>query len=331
LQALTSNGRGKLLWCAGGVKAQALGECISVGSAPTIDFGAYDSVSLSPLSAVSSGKFLFKCKFQTGYEKVRICIDVGLGTPGWTPEGGDFENPDVRLFSHPDGVPPNIAGVVYNLYADAAHTQYLHINPVKTYLYSDATKVSASDPDLLVEVGPIYGKINLTRPGRAHSYIETLHNVVYPHWYNGDTPPECGSSVNSLTVISTAKINVLPSCHVKDNVSIDFGEISALKYLSGSSAGHILVQCNTDKTARIAFGENDSNGKHYMKKIAGDELIEYQLFKDPSHNSLWDEAGIFESYQYDTWTWFSFYAAIPPQIVPAAGKFQDKVLVEIEY
>lgn len=149
----------------------------------------------------------------------------------------------------------------------------------------------------------------------------------------------------SLTGSSTlVKIQIVNSCTLNNIASgsavlgtLNFGSIYKLTALqdvtSSAGAGSLELRCTPGTTAKVTLGPGlyGSVNNRKMSSNAG-ATVAYQLYTSASRQTIWDNTvGLSVLFDNDLTKTIPIYGRIFTQVTPAAGQYNDLVVVTISY
>jgi spore coat protein U-like protein len=157
--------------------------------------------------------------------------------------------------------------------------------------------------------------------------------------YNGAVP-KCSSgsmsTVNSGFYISAQASN---DCRLISSSNMDFGTVYQTLTQDVDATAAIVVTCNGGQSGNgyhVLLGDGlnpaSTGGQRRMQGPNG-SLLDYELYKDAARTTRWGNT----NYQGVAGTGtgqpqtLTVYGRVPPQPVPAAGKYTDTVVITVSY
>lgn len=147
-----------------------------------------------------------------------------------------------------------------------------------------------------------------------------------------------GFGAASFTQPFQVKAVVKKSCNVTIGQHIEFAKQFSLNQRI-LAEGEIKVRCNNNASYRIGMSEGDGAGATFANRFMSNQdrsqKIAYSLYMDTARTKVWGDSddnsdrksgvgnGSSEAY--------SVYAAVNPQPTPAAGIYEDTVIVTVHY
>lgn len=109
-----------------------------------------------------------------------------------------------------------------------------------------------------------------------------------------------------------------------------FGGYDVFETTSNDSVGTISVNCNTSTsyTLKLSEGYGTFNERRMMY---GDNHLIYNLYTDPSHNSIWGDGNSGNMIQGETTAEYSVYGRIPARQNISVGSYNDTLIITLEY
>ncbi|HHD7489271.1 spore coat U domain-containing protein [Klebsiella oxytoca] len=236
----------------------------------------------------------------------------------------------------------NGSAMSYTVYG-AAGGAVTSTNAVPEFYYGPARTIASSNI--------ISGSVRLTIPASSTYYPAGTYTATVSYYidmqFNSGSVCEGNSGGGWDSGSQTLTFNwVVPGvCSLVSTSTVAFGTItdigSALTNHDGTGA--IVTKCNygTDYTIYLGDGNNRLSGS-YRQMILGTSLMPYQLYKDSTYTTVWDDTegisttggtGGVSSTGTGTNQTFVVYGRIPKGIaLPATpGTYSDTVVVTVTY
>lgn len=120
---------------------------------------------------------------------------------------------------------------------------------------------------------------------------------------------------------------------------VNFGNYDVLFATPTDSTGTISVSCNPRARVTVTIGTSPNSGgfnPRQMKQIAGVDLLNYNLYRDPGRVEIWGDGtgGTFSQWKNvnrNKPRVFSVYGRIPPLQNVSAGPYTDILVVTITF
>ncbi|MBR8161927.1 spore coat protein U domain-containing protein [Burkholderia vietnamiensis] len=307
-------------WC--GVPRHAHAESCTA-TASTVNFGSVSPISRA--AVVATGTVNVTCTWSavTLTPNVLVCLNLGGTSPRSLVNGSN--------------------AMQYDLYLDAAHSVawgsiYSGTTPASVTLVKPALGTSAS------ATVTIYGQITANQPT-----VPTTGNstTTYSQTFGGNTTsintgfyllgaPTCPSLTSpSGTFPFTVTANVVNNCNITAS-NVSFGTASVLSKALAAT-GSITAQCTNGDAWKIALngGSSGNVAARQMQRSGGGGVINYGLYTDAGHSTLWGDGTAGSSTATGVGTGTSqvvtVYGSVPVQTTPAPGNYSDTITATISF
>ncbi|RQT97040.1 hypothetical protein DF146_15295 [Burkholderia cenocepacia] len=307
-------------WC--GVPRHAHAESCTA-TASTVSFGSVSPISRAAVAATGTVNVTCTWSAVTLTPNVLVCLNLGGTSPRSLVNGSN--------------------AMQYDLYLDAAHSVawgsiYSGTTPASVTLVKPALGTSAS------ATVTVYGQITANQPT-----VPTTGNstTTYSQTFGGNTTsintgfyllgaPTCASLTSaSGTFPFTATANVINNCNITAT-NVSFGTASVLSNAL-SATGAITAQCTNGDAWKIALngGSSGNVAARQMQRSGGGGAINYGLYTDAGHSTLWGDGTAGSSTATGVGTGTSqvvtVYGAVPAQTTPAPGNYSDTITATISF
>lgn len=147
-----------------------------------------------------------------------------------------------------------------------------------------------------------------------------------------------GSLGVQLTITNGCAINGDPAPTSSTQIgSLDFGSHGTLVGLiTGTSTGAggtgtIQIQCTNLLPYNVTLN-NGLNATGTQRRLANStNYVQYNLYQDPTRLILWDSATPMNKVATGLTDTLNVYGTVPPQATPAAGTYNDTVIVTVNW
>lgn len=307
-------------WC--GVPRHAHAESCTA-TASTVSFGSVRPISRAAVAATGTVNVTCTWTAVTLTPNVLVCLNLGGTSPRSLVNGSN--------------------AMQYDLYLDATHSVawgsiYSGTTPASVTLVKPALGTSAS------ATVTIYGQITANQPT-----VPTTGNstTTYSQTFGGNTTsintgfyllgaPTCPSLTSpSGTFPFTVTANVVNNCNITAT-NVSFGTASVLSNTL-SATGAITAQCTNGDAWKIALngGSSGNVAARQMQRSGGGGVINYGLYTDAGHSTLWGDGTAGSSTATGVGTGTSqvvtVYGAVPAQSTPAPGNYSDTITATISF
>ncbi|HHT8994860.1 TPA: spore coat U domain-containing protein [Burkholderia cenocepacia] len=307
-------------WC--GVPRHAHAESCTA-TASTVSFGSVSPISRAAVAATGTVNVTCTWTAVTLTPNVLVCLNLGGTSPRSLVNGSN--------------------AMQYDLYLDATHSVawgsiYSGTTPASVTLVKPALGTSAS------ATVTIYGQITANQPT-----VPTTGNstTTYSQTFGGNTTsintgfyllgaPTCPSLTSpSGTFPFTVTANVVNNCNITAT-NVSFGTASVLSNTL-SATGAITAQCTNGDAWKIALngGSSGNVAARQMQRSGGGGVINYGLYTDAGHSTLWGDGTAGSSTATGVGTGTSqvvtVYGAVPAQSTPAPGNYSDTITATISF
>ncbi|HEJ2440911.1 TPA: spore coat protein U domain-containing protein [Burkholderia multivorans] len=307
-------------WC--GVPRHAHAESCRA-TASTVNFGSVSPISRAAVAATGTVNVTCTWSAVTLTPNVLVCLNLGGTSPRSLVNGSN--------------------AMQYDLYLDAAHSVawgsiYSGTTPASVTLVKPALGTSAS------ATVTIYGQITANQPT-----VPTTGNstTTYSQTFGGNTTsintgfyllgaPTCPSLTSpSGTFPFTVSANVVNNCNITAT-NVSFGTASVLSKALAAT-GSITAQCTNGDAWKIALngGSSGNVAARQMQRSGGGGVINYGLYTDAGHSTLWGDGTAGSSTATGVGTGTSqvvtVYGSVPAQTTPAPGNYSDTITATISF
>ncbi|WP_321933571.1 Csu type fimbrial protein [Burkholderia cenocepacia] len=307
-------------WC--GVPRHAHAESCTA-TASTVSFGSVSPISRAAVAATGTVNVTCTWSAVTVTPNVLVCLNLGGTSPRSLVNGSN--------------------AMQYDLYLDAAHSVawgsiYSGTTPASVTLVKPALGTSAS------ATVTIYGQITANQPT-----VPTTGNstTTYSQTFGGNTTsintgfyllgaPTCPSLTSpSGTFPFTVTANVVNNCNITAT-NVSFGTASVLSKALAAT-GSITAQCTNGDAWKIALngGSSGNVAARQMQRGGGGGVINYGLYTDAGHSTLWGDGTAGSSTATGVGTGTSqvvtVYGSVPAQTTPAPGNYSDTITATISF
>lgn len=236
----------------------------------------------------------------------------------------------------------------------------MNTNPPRTPLYYNV--YAADNPDVAVGTGnTTYAEITfpISTPQANTSFPVQLLAKIVPgqtglaagDYYDYSTSitakydysptmqglPSCKAMIGTtLPDAISAQATVKNGCELVSVDPMDFGEKNPVggSQLTGATRSSVVVRCpvGTNYTVSLGMGLHSDGGSRRMCNASND-CVNYGLYQDAGHAVAWDDRTSVLTQTSPTGDDQSIpvYGNIPPQPWPAAGEYDDTVVVTLSY
>lgn len=301
----------------------------TITTTPNTNFGSVNVLSASPTDSTSTLSYTCShSEFFTAYSAT-LCFNIG-------PSANTAINPRQMLAA---GNTLN-----YQLYQDSARSmnwgsQYGALQPVMVNISLPAAFFGTSTTSgTLTIYGRLPGGQTLVIPG---SYNDTFFGPRAQMTKNqrsgflSPPPPPgvCGATVGANFPFNV-QANVPSSCFVNAS-TLNFGNVGLLNSAVSASTS-LGVQCSrtTPYNVGLSAGLNSGGNINARQMVLGTNSINYQLYRDATRTQVWGNtigsntvAGIGTGNTQN----LNVYGTVPVQGTPAAGTYNDTIVVTVTY
>lgn len=264
---------------------------------PAPNFGSVDPITLAAVSTTATMTVTCTWSAVTLTPNVLVCLNLGGTSPRYLTNGSNQ--------------------MQYDLYQDSGHTvswgsSYYGTTPISLTLVKPALSTSASS------TVTIYGQIAANQPtvptvGNASTtYSQTFGGNTTSLNYNFYTlaPLPCASQSSFGTFAFTASATVVNDCFI-NATNVAFGSTGVIQGAL-TATGTISAQCTN-----------------------GDGAVNYQLYLDAAHSTIWGDGTAGTSTATGTGSGLSqsltVYGQVPAQTTPAPGTYSDTITATITF
>lgn len=270
-------------------------------------------------SATSTNNLDFQCNnYSSTTVYVRMCLSLTSSN-------------QLVMNTNPASTP-----LYYNLYSvndpsvaiGGGNTTYAE----NTFAMSAQQNNTSFPMQLIAKIVP--GQTRLSA-GDYHDYNSSL-TAKYAYSQTENSLPSCSAMTGETISDSiTADADIKNGCELISVDPMNFGEKNPTggSQLSGNARSSVVVRCpvNTNYTVTLGMGQHSDGGSRRM--CNGNECVSYGLYQDAGNSVPWDDRSnsLTQTSTSGDEVSIPVYGNIPAQSWPAAGEYDDTVVVTLNY